>query len=190
MDFKKINWFGLAGGIILLVLVVLALAYASPWWQLSVAEEVGQANISPLSFNVKLLGSQVAVPLMFYLNLACLLSFVASAVAIIIYSIIPQRSFSKHLLGFAYKKPLIALIIFLVSIFIVTSVVQSILQISIPMAGASTITLSVSDITVEIPVTTGFTWVFWLALLAVILCIAARFYHKKIVSPSAPATKT
>jgi len=190
MEFRKINWFGIAGGIITLMLVVLALAYASPWWQLTIAEDLGQANISPLSYNLTILGSQIVIPLIFFLNLACQLSLAASAIAILIYSVIPDKSFSKHLLGFAYKKPLITLIIFLISIFAVTYSVQSILPITIPVTGASTITLEMSDITMEVPITTGFTWVFWLSIIAAILCVVARFYHKKIVSPPPKEKKT
>ncbi len=190
MEFKKINWFGIAGGIITLMLVVFALAYASPWWQLTIAEDLGQANISPLSYNLTILGSQIVIPLIFFVNLVCQLSFLASAIAILVYSVIPNKSFSKHLLGFAYKKPLITLIVFLISIFAVTYSVQSILSINIPVAGASTITLEMSDITMEVPITTGFTWVFWLAIIAAILSIVARFYHKKIASLPPTETKT
>jgi len=189
LEFRKINWFGIAGGTITLVLVVLALAYASPWWQLTIAEDLGRANISPLSFNLTILGSQIVIPLIFFLNLACQLSLAASAIAILVYSVIPEKSFSKHLLGFAYKKPLVTLIIFLISIFAVTYSVQSILPINIPVAGASTITLEMSSISMEVPITTGFTWVFWLAIAAAILCVIARFYHKKIASPPPATTK-
>jgi len=184
MNLKKINWCGLAGGVILLILVALALIYASPWWQISIGEGLGHADISPLSFNLVILGSYIVIPLILFLNLSCQLSFIASAIAIIIYSIAPEKGYSKSLLEFSYKKPLIILIIFLGSMIGITYAVQNVLQISIPLIGTSTVTLSTSDIEIEASIVTRFTWVFWLALTAAILCIAARIYHKRIVSPT------
>ncbi|MEM3769794.1 MAG: hypothetical protein QXG76_01230 [Candidatus Bathyarchaeia archaeon] len=189
MNLKKINWFGLAGGIATLTLVALALIYASPWWQLSIGEDLGYAGISPLSFSSTILGSSMGIPLIFFINLSCQLSFIASAIAIIVYSVLPEKNYSKHLLGFAYKKPLITVIIFSVFIIGVSYAVQAMLKINIPINGTSTTTLNLGAIEIIAPITAGFTWVFWLALIAAALCVAAKIYHKKIVQQPSKTRK-
>jgi len=176
------NWLGLAGAIATFAVVILSLAFASPWWQLKVGQELGQADISPLNFNVSLLGTSISIPIIWFLNLACQLSLMACAIALLVYSVVPEKKYSKSLLGFAYKKPLIIIIFFLASLFIATNFAGMLLRLNIPIAGSTTITLDVGDATLGIPISTGFTWVFWLAVIAGGLCIAARFYHKRIVS--------
>lgn len=188
MDFKKINWLGLAGGFTALALVILAVAHAAPWWRLTVGEELGEANISPLSYNITLLGSSVTSPIVWFLNLGAQLSFLACAIAMLIYSVVPDREFSRNLLNFAYKKPLIIIIVFVVGLFVITYAAGTLLNlaqasagVNVPLAGSTTLTIRVADATVTIPMATGFTWTFWLAVASTGLCVAARFYHKKIV---------
>jgi len=188
IDLKRMNWFGLAGGILLLVIVLFSLLYAYPWWQILVGDGAGEAKISPVSYDATIMGNKITTPLIWYLNVTSVLSLVASAIAIIIYSIMPNKSYSKHLLGFAYKKPLIMLVIFVVLLFAATSIANAFIGIAIPVAGASTITLGAGSMMMEAPITTGFTWVFWLAVVAAVLCVAARFYHKRIAqAPPAAA---
>lgn len=190
MNIKKINWFGLTGGLITLVLVVLSLAYASPWWQLTLGQEVGQANISPLNFSLSMLGTPILIPIVWFMNLISLLSLLACAIAILIYSVVPDKTFSKNLLGFAYKKPLIITILFLVLLFVATHFIGSIFHISIPLAGSTNVTLGLEGTSVEIPITTGFTWIFCLAVIAAGLCIAARLYHRRIGASTVVTTQT
>jgi len=190
MSLKKVNWFGLAGGIMLLVIVLLALVYASPWWQASAAQGVVQADFSPLSYSISILGESVKIPLFWFLNLTSLLFLASSAIAIIVYSLLPDKSYSKHLLGFAYLKPLIILIVFVVVLFVATYLATFLANMfvagSIPLMGSASFNINADEMTMEIPITTGFTWVFVLAIVAAVLCVVARFYHRKIVQ--APAT--
>jgi hypothetical protein len=190
MNAKKINWFGLAGGVAIIAVVVFSLGYALPWWQLTAGQgntPFAQANVSPLNFGLSFLGTVIAIPLSWFLNLASILSLVASAIAILIYSFTPEKNYSKHLLGFAYKKPLITLILFVGSLIAVTTLAGMFLPFSLPVTGSTTASLDSEGISISIPITTTFTWVFWLAIVAAALCIAARIYHKRIVSIPTPA---
>jgi hypothetical protein len=189
MKVNQINWFGLAGGIVTIILVIASLMVA-PWWQLGIGQGLGQANLSPLNFSFSLLGTPVTIPLIWFLNVACTLSLIASAIAILIYSVIPTRHFSEHLLGFAYNKPLITVIIFLASLFVVTYLAGTMFQASIPLAGSTNLTLESSEATVNVLVTTGFTWVFWLGIIATTLCIVARIYHGRIAPEQTTAPVT
>lgn len=193
MKLNQINWFGLIGGLTIIVLVLASTAFAYPWWQLTIGQGFFEVNASPLNTNLRLLGTSLTIPLIWFLNLTCLLSFIASAVVMLIYSVLPTKNYSKDLLGFAYKKPLLTLLIFVIGLFIVTYAAGTLFQISIPMVGSTTVALPTSmtgGTAINVPIATGFTWMFWLAVVAAVLCIAARFYHKKIVPTSPPAQPT
>lgn len=118
--------------------------------------------------------------------MTCLLSLTASGIAMLAYSFIPTSNYSKHLLGFAYKTPLLLLLAFVLFLLIVAYAASALLQINIPLYGSTTATLPTpvtKSVSVTVPIATGFTWVFWLAKTSAILCIVARIYHRRIVVP-------
>jgi hypothetical protein len=185
----KINWFGLAGGVTTIVLILVSLY--NPWWQLTVGEDLVKANVSPLNTNFDFLGTTFTIPLIWALNIVSILSLVTSGIAILVYSIIPTRSYSKHLLGFAYKKPLFTLLFFVVSLFVLTLLIQALLNFNVPLMGSTTATLPTAltrDITISVLISAGFQWSFWLATVPAGLCIAARIYHKRITTTQKPVT--
>src|SRR3989304_2541056 len=110
----KINWFGLAGGITTIVVIITSMVY--PWWQLTIGEGLIQANASPVNTNFGFLGTAFTVPFIWALNIVSLLMLVASGVAMLVYSVFPAKPFSKHLLGFGYKKPLFTLLFFVIGL--------------------------------------------------------------------------
>jgi hypothetical protein len=179
----RINWVGLAGGIAIIMVVVLSLFY--PWWQLKVGDGLVTANASPLNTNFDVLGTSVSVPLLWAVNMAGLLTFVVSGVAMIIYSLMPRKPYSKTLLGFAYKKPLYAVVAFVVFLFASTSIAQTVLQFNLPLAGSTTSSFPiplVQGATVSVFVSAGFQLPFWLAIVSAGLCVGARIYHKRVAS--------
>jgi hypothetical protein len=187
----KINWFGLAGGITTVGLIIVSLFY--PWWQVTAGEGLVKANVSPLNTSLNFLGTAFTIPLIWALNLASLFSLVASGIVMLVYSIIPTKTYSKHLLGFAYKKPLFALLFFVIVLFALTVIIQAVFGLNIPLIGSATATLPETmtyGATVEVLISTGFQWPFWLAALAAGLCIAARFYHKRIATQVSATTIT
>jgi len=126
------------------------------------------------------------------LNIVSILSLLASGIAMLIYSIIPRKSYSKHLLGYGYKKPLFTVLFFITGLVVTTVICQAVLSFNIPLMGSSTSKLPipfVSGVTLSVLLSAGFQWSFWLAVVAAALCIAARVYHKKVstVPSAAPA---
>jgi hypothetical protein len=191
----KINWFGLAGGIVTLVVVIASLYI--PWWQISVGE-FAKGSVSPVNTNFEALGTGLTIPLLWAINIIALLFLVTSGAVMLVYSVLPSKPYSKHLLGFAYKKPLFIVIFFIISLIAIPLILQAVLNISIPLNGTSTVAIPMGfleGMTVSFLISAGFLWTFWLAIVAAGLCIAARLYHRKVAfTPevktvdSAPAT--
>jgi len=190
---RKINWFGLAAGIITLIVLVISLYV--PWWQLTVGENLLEVNASPVNTNFGLLGTQFTIPLIWALNLVSILTFTASGIVMLIYSFIPTKSYSKHLLGFSYKKPLYALITFVAGLLVIISI-AGLLGISIPLIGSTNLMLPTQFLpmgaSISVLVSGSFQLPFWLAIVAAALCIAARLYHRRVAKApkTEPATAT
>lgn len=183
MQVKKINWFGLFGGILVLVVLVVSIYY--PWWQLIVGENLLKVNASPVNTDFGLLGTQFTIPIIWALNIASILTLLTSGIIMLIYSVIPTKSYSKDLLSFAYRKPLYAVVFSLVGLLIATMAAKAAFGINIPLTGTSTIILPSSftmGINISVLISTAFQWPFWLAIVAAGLCIAARIYHMKLSS--------
>jgi len=187
----KINWFGLAGGVTTLVLIAVSLVY--PWWQLTIGDDLLKANASPVNTNFGFLDTSFTIPFIWALNVVSLLTLLLSGIAMLVYSVMPTKSFSKPLLDFGYKKPLFTFLFFVIGLVVVTVILQAVLSINVPLMGSTTSTVPIpftSGITVSVLLSAGFLWPFWLAAVAAGLCIAARLYHKKVaVAPSATTNK-
>jgi hypothetical protein len=179
----RINWVGLAGGVTTIVVVAVSLFY--PWWQLRVGEGLVTANASPLNTSFDILGTSFSMPLLWAMNLASVLTLLLSGITMVIYSLMPAKSYSKTLLGFAYKKPLYTLLAFVVILFASTLLVQALLHFSLPLTGSTNSAFPIPLIqgtTISVLISAGFQLPFWLAIVAAGLCIAARFYHKRVVA--------
>jgi hypothetical protein len=181
VELRKMNWFGIASGVTAAVLLVLSVAYAAPWWQLSIAEELGRVDVSPLDINAQFLGVHVEIPILWYLTLSGKLILLAAIVALFACSIFPENKYAKNLLGYGYKRPLIMVIALIVILIILTALVGLILPIKVPFLGTETSTLTFEGAKVTVSISAGFTWVFWLAITAAALAILARIYHRKLL---------
>jgi hypothetical protein len=149
--------------------------------------------VSPLYTDFNFVGYPFTVPLLWALNLGSVLSMAAGGVAMLIYSIYPGKSYSKNLLGFGYKKPLISVLLFVIILVVLTQTIQALFSLSVPLVGSATSVLPQSmtyGTIVRVLITANFQWPFYLAAVAAGLCIAGKFYHKKIPvpSPSVPAS--
>jgi hypothetical protein len=185
---SKINWFGLAGGVTTILLIAVSLFI--PWWRLTVGDSVVAANVSPVHTSFDLIGNSFTVPLLWAVNLACILYLVAGGIVMLIYSVKPTKPYAKRLLGFSYRKPLYFVIIFLIGLLVLTFVIQSLLSLIIPLVGSMEVKLPSSmtqGTNVSVLLSAGFLWPFWLAVASAWLCIAARFYHKRILPSSTTA---
>jgi hypothetical protein len=177
---RIINWFGLAAGIVTLVL--LAISLYMPWWQLTIGENLIKVNASPVNTNFGLFGTQFTVPLIWAINLVGILTITACGVIMLIYSLIPTKPYAKHLLGFSYLKPLFIVVSFVVGLIFI-SAIAGYLGLGIPLMGSSTVTLPgnlIMGATISASVSGSFQFSFLLAITAAVLSIAARIYHRQI----------
>lgn len=172
---------GLAGAVVTIVLIVVSLFY--PWWQFRVGEDLIAANISPLNINFSVLGSTFAMPLLWALNLASVLTLLVSSITMIIYSVLPAKSYSKQLLDFSYKKPIYMLLVFVICLVAAVVLAQALLHFNVPVAGTVDSTLPVplgQGTSVSVVISAEFQWPFVLAIVSAVLCVAARLYHRRI----------
>jgi hypothetical protein len=179
----RINWFALAGGAATIALIAASLV--APWWQLSVGDNLLNINASPINMNLGFLDTSFTIPFLVALNIVAILTLLASGIVMIIYSVIPNKSYSKHLLGFSYKKPLFTVLFFVIGLVATTMICQSVVGLNLPLMGSTTSTLPiplVSGITLTVVLSAGFQWPFWLAIVAAGLCITARIYHRKVAT--------
>jgi hypothetical protein len=189
----KINIVALVAGVLSLVLV--ALSWFVPWWQFTIGNPGPQAiatvNFSPVNFNFSFFNTMLTVPMIWALNIASLLTLLAGGIALVVYAVIPQKSYSKQILGFGYKKPLYAVILFIIELLVLYFSATMISGISFPIMGQGVLSLPASlapgGISISVAVSTAFGWTFFFAITVAVLCIVARFYHRKI--DSKPATQ-
>ena len=180
---QKINIVALVAGISTLLLI--AVSIFVPWWQFTVGNPaIGAVNVSPVNLNLDLLGNSITIPIVYALNIASALSLAAGGIIMLIYSVKPDKSYSNKLLGFGYKKPLYAVIFFVIGLFSMGYLVQRFSGFAFPLIGAGTLTLPSSmapdGTSISVAVSAGFGWPFYFAIVVAGLCVAARLYHRKI----------
>jgi len=184
MTFKKLNWFALIGGILLLILIPISV-YIS-WWKLSVGDDLLTVNASPVNTNFNVLGTQLSSGIMWAVNITSILIFLSSGIIMLIYSIIPAKPYAKDLLGYAYRKPLYMVVLYLAGLLVTMYATQAALGVGVPLVGSSTITLPASltmGANISVMISSTFQWPFWLAIATAALSITARIYHRRLLSP-------
>jgi hypothetical protein len=183
---RTINWLALIAGVASLLLIVVSVFV--PWWQFSVGDPAFVTmSFSPVNLNFGLLETPLTIPLIWALNIACLLSLAAGGIALLIYAVIPNKPYSKRLLGFGYNKPLFAVILFAIELIAVILIGQTVLGTQIPLMSSGTITLPQSitqDVTVTVGMSSTLLWPVWFAVVVAGLCVATRFYHRKVAPPT------
>jgi hypothetical protein len=188
---RAVNWLGVAGSISVFLLI--AVSFFVPWWQVTVGSpntSFSQFSVSPLNMNVNFMGQAFTVPLMIVINISVILALLTSAIAMLIYAVNPTKSYAKRLLGFSYRKPLYVLIIFIVGLVASILLIKSVVGLDVPFVGSLNVDTSGSffqsvlgGITItNVWLTASFQYPFYLAIVAVALCIAARLYNKKVLT--------
>jgi hypothetical protein len=184
----KINYVALVAGVLSLVLI--AFSWFVPWWQLTVGTPaIATVNFSPVNFNFSLFNTMLTVPIIWALNIASLLTLLAGGIALVVYAVMPAKTYSKQILGFGYKKPLYALILFIIELVVLYFSATLISGVSFPIMGSGALSLPASiapgGVSVSVAVYTAFGWTFYFAIAVVALCVVARFYHPKIAEKPA-----
>jgi hypothetical protein len=180
----KINIVALITGITTLILI--AVSVYAPWWQFTVGNPnpLAQINFSPLNFNLNLLGNTITTPLIWALNMACLLTLLSGSIVMIIYSVKPDKSYSKKLLGFGWSKPLIAVIFFVTEILVLIIAANAFVGLNLPVNGAATVQppegMLPSGTNLVVNVSAAFQWPFYFSIAVAALSVAARVYHRNI----------
>jgi len=192
---NKIGLIALLAGVSTLLLI--AISVFVPWWRFTVGHPtIAQVNFSPVNFNIALFGSQITIPLIFAMNLSCILTLASGGIIMVIYSLKPNKPYSKRLLGFGYKQPLFAVIIFVVELFALTVVAKAFSGFAVPLIGSGVLQIPSSmipgKVSVSVNVLAAFEWPFYFAIAVAGLCVTARVYHRKIhqvtPEPSVPNT--
>jgi KaiC/GvpD/RAD55 family RecA-like ATPase len=182
----KINWFALVAAVLTFILI--AVSWFVPWWQFTVGNPaIAEVHFSPVNFNTSFFGSTLTTPLIFAFNISCLLTLLAGGIIMLIYSVKPNKSYSKQLLGYGYKQPLYAVILFVIELVSLT-VVSGILSpgLSVPLVGSTSLKIPSgiipgADANVSIAVTSALLWPFFLAVVVASFCISARLTHSKFL---------
>jgi hypothetical protein len=182
---KPFNFVALVAGILTFVLI--AASVFVPWWQLTVGTPViATVNFSPVNFNFSLFNTLLTVPLIWALNLACLLTLLAGGTGLLAYSFLSTKPYAKPVLGFGYKKPLYAFILFIVELLILYFSVSMLTGTGFPLMGSGALGLPSGfipgGISISVDVSAAFGWTFYLSIVVVALCIGARVYHKRIAN--------
>src|SRR5208282_2619527 len=182
----------MAAGIITLIVLVISLYV--PWWQLTIGQNLIKVNASPVNTNFGLFGgAQFTIPLIWALNIISILTFTACGLVMLIYSVNPKKSYSKHLLGFSYRKPLYAVVSFIVGLVVIV-IIAGFFGMHIPLTGSATVSLPIqlisSGLSISALVSGGFQLPFYLAIAAAALCITARLFHKTIAKVQKPGPET
>lgn len=202
MEHKNVDWIGLTSGILLVVVVLLS--FYNPWWQLKIGDFL-VANFSPLNTYFSFLGITFLVPLLTAINISCLLLLSISAALMIVYSVNPTKKYSRQLLSWSYKSPLIMPITFVVVI-VAFSMLSSFIanqyahiNFTLPIMGTSVIQVpsellgGLSGVQIGVDVSGAFQWTFFLAIAAAVLCTATRVHARrtpKIVETTVPVNST
>lgn len=193
LSLNKIDVIALIAGISTLLLI--AISVFVPWWQFTVGKPtIAQVNFSPVNFNLTLLGNSMTIPLIWATNLACFLTLASGGIIMLIYSLKPNKSYSKKLLGFGYKQPLFAVILFVIELIALTIVANSVAGFDVPLIGSGILQIPQSmipgnGVNVSVSVIAALGWPFYFAIIVAGLCITTRLYHPtKLTSikPSAP----
>jgi len=180
---RKINALALSAGVATLVLI--AASYFIPWWQLTVGNPaLATVNFSPLNINFAIFDEIITVPLIWALNISCLLALLAGGLILIIYSVVPTKPYASKLLGYGYKQSLIAVILFVIEVVGLTLSVKAFTGFDFPLIGSGKVGLPAglapAGISISVDVSAAFLWPFYLAIAVTVLCVAARIYHRKI----------
>jgi hypothetical protein len=180
---NKTNVVALVAGILTLVLI--AISIFVPWWSLRVGNPaIASIGVSPVNLNLALMGNSLIFPLIYALNIASAITLAAGGIIMVIYGLKPNKPYSKKLLGWGYKKPLYAVILFSAGLIAMFFLVPHFSGFTIPLTGSSILSLpqgiAPDGTSISVNVSAGFGWSFYFAIVVAGSCVVARVYHRKI----------
>jgi hypothetical protein len=165
---EKLNIPGLIGGLMVIYLVL----FMEPWWVLrAVGEDPSfYAYISPFKIDIGIMGRTVDIPLLKYVVISGLLTYLWIGITSVIASLFPSRNFSRPLLGF--RALIITLSIF-ITLYIGLRVARNYVDVTLPLIGTETLVMTIpyqdANIVITTPVEAYLTQAYYLMLVASIL---------------------
>lgn len=191
---RRVNFIGVVAAALMLLLVS---DRNPPWWRFDVGG-VAVLNASPFKLSFNVAGSNVLPPVVEYLTLGAWLAMIAGALLVLAGSMC-TRPWSRGLVSFGLSKiawELGALVIVMLLIYLAAGPVLGpllmgragieVIEAQVPlMAGQGALKLGVAQplggALITIPIASELTQRFYLALAALITCIAARIYQGRLV---------
>ncbi|MHC1635638.1 MAG: hypothetical protein ACXQTS_03315 [Candidatus Methanospirareceae archaeon] len=191
---RKLNLFGLIGGIL-----TIFLPFLGTWWQLILGTEAITISISPFEVEMGIFGEDITEevmfsPLMWWFLLGLKLGVMYLGVLLLIGSILSaskHRAIAEEFIRFSAKKLLWLVIAFVGALFIIILLVNmpssmfnfpiGDLQLhgNLPyLMGSGNINVELGVFHFSCPVYMSFTKTFMIAILAASLGIASWIYHK------------
>lgn len=187
MRMKIVNWFGVAAGVLMIIL-----PFLGAWWHAEVGIGALKLELSPFYYHMSILEQPLASPLIGYLILAAKLTVIIGGFLMILGSLTTDRWWGRKLMRFGAMKVLwfltILLILLLVGTFFMNNFLPDLIgagsgnvKIQIPyIVGTSTSIIQSENVTLIAPTSASLTLSFWVAVLTASLGIIARSYHGKI----------
>ncbi len=162
--------------------IMLYILYSdSPWWFLKAVGEkpTFEAYIAPYHIQIFILGKPIEAPIIYYAVLSGYLIYLLTGLLCILGSFYPGKGWSKSLVGY---KGLIIPLATIITIYISLYAIRSYMNIDILLIGKGIIRFNLSYDSNIIRTSTeyvaGFTYTFYLALIAGVLSLIGRLSIK------------
>ncbi|KXA91674.1 hypothetical protein AKJ57_00240, partial [candidate division MSBL1 archaeon SCGC-AAA259A05] len=187
MRMRSVNWFGVAAGVLMLLV-----PFLGAWWCAEVGAEALKLELSPFYYHVSILEQPLTSSLVGYFILAAKLTVIIGGSLMIVGSLKTDKWWGKKLMRFGAMKVLWFLVMLLILLIAGTFFINNFLpdliggrggnvEIQIPyIIGTSNSVIQSENVTVVAPTSASLTPSFWVAVLTAFLGIVARIYHGRI----------
>ncbi len=185
---KRINWFGVTAGILMLML-----PFLGPWWRLRVGDGLAEIATSPFHISGSMMGKAISISsLVSYIVLATKITVLIAGVFMLLASLLPDRWWSRRLFKFGRMKVFWMVIGLVVMLVVAAAIANKVLpgflpagvQLSIPyVSGSTNVVVDMGDAQAIFPLSMGLGGAFIAAIVTAALCIAARIYNRRLVPP-------
>ncbi|KXB07670.1 hypothetical protein AKJ51_00560 [candidate division MSBL1 archaeon SCGC-AAA382A20] len=188
-----VNWFGIAGGVLML-----ALPFLGAWWTAAAGDGVITVSFSPFFYRFTVIGETLTSTLVNYMILAAKLTVLVGGVFLILGSVFSFKWWGRKLVRWGCLKVMWMAVLLVVSLFLgsllfnrfLDSILANFtggevpLEFSLPyLIGKGQAIADVQQgITLKAPIQMRFTPAFIIAILTAALGIGAKIYNSKVKS--------
>ena len=183
---KQLNWFGLATGIFMIGFGALAPA----WWNVNLGGEAVTVEYSPFDISMTAFGVPMTSTLISFLCLGARVMITVAGGLMVLGSVLTQKWWSEKLVKFGSLKLLWMVVMLIIFAAVIPPVVEMFAgqvttgadtRLNLPiLAGSSTVTAQMDNVTLSAPITMTLTNAFFFAVIASALGVVARIYHRRL----------